>query len=127
MEQFNLDKYLENSWKKVVTRDGRSVRIICTDKKGVEYPIVALIKMPINNEEKEIIHTFTKNGHWLNLESISDLFFAPEKKEGWVNIYADICQSRTIETDIYVSKEDAEKVGKVDTNYIATVKIEWEE
>lgn len=32
MEQFNLNKYLENPDRKLVTREGNSVRIICTDK-----------------------------------------------------------------------------------------------
>ena len=31
MKQFSLEEYLANPSKKVVTRDGRNVRIICTD------------------------------------------------------------------------------------------------
>ena len=42
MKQFNLDEYLQNPSRKVVTRDGRKVRIVCTDKKGA-CPIVALV------------------------------------------------------------------------------------
>lgn len=35
MEQFNLDEYLKNPDRKIVTRDGcYAVRILCTDKKG---------------------------------------------------------------------------------------------
>ena len=42
MKEFNLTEYLKNPSQKVITRDGREVRIICTDVKG-EYPIMALI------------------------------------------------------------------------------------
>lgn len=31
MEQFSLEEYLENPERKVVTRDGRNVRIICSN------------------------------------------------------------------------------------------------
>ena len=34
MKQFSLEEYLEHPDRKVVTRDGRSVRIICTDRNG---------------------------------------------------------------------------------------------
>lgn len=42
MKQFNLDEYLKNPNRKIVTRDGRAVRIICIDKKSDAWPIVAL-------------------------------------------------------------------------------------
>ena len=38
MKQFNLMEYLANPSRKIVTRDGRNVRIICTDKKGTNFP-----------------------------------------------------------------------------------------
>ena len=44
MKQFNLDEYLKNPSKKVVTRMGRKVRIICTDREDSIYPVVALVK-----------------------------------------------------------------------------------
>ena len=48
MKQFSLEKYLENPNRKVVTRGGRAVRTICTDRKfkylNVQYPVMALIK-----------------------------------------------------------------------------------
>lgn len=44
MEQFNLEIYLKNPDQKIVTRDGRSVRIICTNRKSENCPIVALIQ-----------------------------------------------------------------------------------
>ena len=43
MKQFNLDEFKKNPNRKVVTRSGLPVRVICTDKMG-EYPVVALVK-----------------------------------------------------------------------------------
>ena len=42
MEKFNLEEYLKNPARRVVTRAGNSVRIICTGKRDLT-PIVALI------------------------------------------------------------------------------------
>lgn len=58
------------------------------------------------------------------------LFFAPEKKEGWINIYLDALDAENgscVETCIYKSKEEVEESGKKWSFYITTVKIEWEE
>lgn len=49
---------------------------------------------------------------------------ASEKKEGWINIYKRKCVIWS--NLIYKSEEDAKK--KIDgDNYVATIKIEWEE
>ena len=55
MEEFNLEKYLENPNRKVVTRDGRSVRIICTNRLDNNYPVIALV----NYEDSEICYSYT--------------------------------------------------------------------
>lgn len=44
MKPFNLEEYLKNPSRKVVTRDGRNVRIICTDFDNPDYPVVGEIK-----------------------------------------------------------------------------------
>ena len=120
MKEFNLTEYLKNPSQKVVTRAGREVRIISTD-----IPIVELIY----NEEKqkESIECFFENGKYLSFDandSPLDLFFAPVKKEGWVNIYSEQ-EYRHPGENIFKTKEEAIKYK--DINYIATVKIEWEE
>ena len=44
MKPFSLDEYLKNPSKKVVTKEGKTVkRILCTDARG-NYPVVALIE-----------------------------------------------------------------------------------
>lgn len=126
MKQFNLEEYLKNPSKKVVTRDGRKVtRFLCTDAKG-DYPIVALVEK-FSGSEMPI--SYTKEGEYrIGAKSDGDLFFVPEKHEGWVNIFVDAVGNPSI-TDlrIFTSKEDAEKEGKNKKWYIKTAKIEWEE
>ena len=127
MKQFNLDEYLKNPSRKVVTRDGREVkRILCTDVKS-KYPIVVVIDNRDGNTERAI--SLTKDGKFFDGSSDNkDIFFAPEKHEGWVNIFVDAVGNPSI-TDlrIFTSKEDAEKEGKNKKWYIKTAKIEWEE
>ena len=118
MKPFSLEEYLKNQKRKVVTRNGRSARIICTDAKG-NYPIVALIE----EGGYDNALSYTKDGKlYVGETNDYDLFFAPEKHEGWVNVYRDfddvMCGS------VFATEEDAKCKAKT---AIATVKIEWEE
>ena len=118
MKPFNLEEYLKNPSKKVVTKEGKKVRIICTDARG-SYPVVALIEESYYDNAL----SYTDDGKLYNGESnVYDLFFAPEKHEGWVNVYRDfdgmMCGS------VFATEEDAKCNAKI---AIATVKIEWEE
>lgn len=120
MKQFNLEEYLANPTRKVVTRDGKNIRIICTDCHD-DYPIIALLS---EKDGSESIFQYTKYGTIFNdqLDGF-DLFFATEKNEGYVNVYK--CKSGFSTLGIYSDKEHAEKWAG--TNCVATVKIEWEE
>ena len=118
MKPFSLEEYLKNPNRKVVTRNGRSARIICTDAKG-NYPIVVLIE----EGGYDNALSYTKDGKlYVGETNDYDLFFAPEKHEGWVNVYRDfddvMCGS------VFATEEDAKCNAKT---AIATVKIEWEE
>ena len=129
MEQFSLEKYLANPSRKVVTRDGRNARIICTDRRDLNFPIIALIE----NESGggEVIYAYTKDGIYCNTcPTTYDLFFAPEKHIGWINLFkGDYANAETYLGDfpIYSSKEIAERNGRCCRNYLSTIKIEWEE
>ena len=125
MEEFNLDEYLKNPSQKVVTRDGRSVRIVCTDMKS-EYPLIALITDKKDNSESPFV--YTKNGRYFFEETNNDLFFAPIKREGWVNLYKGVVKDYlpSVGQKVYKTKESA-NLNKRDDNYLTTVKIEWEE
>lgn len=119
MKQFNLEEYLKNPNKKVVTRDGRKVRVICTDYYG-KQSIIAKV------EKADYSYSFCEDGRRIiGDESPCDLFFATERKEGWANLY----NRGNIDYIgcVYTSKEEAEENKGNKESYVATVKIEWEE
>lgn len=123
MKQFNLEEYLANPSRKVVTRDGRDVRIICTDFDNPNFPVIGEVK------GSKWPCSFTKKGMYNRYEeSDADLFFAPEKHEGWVNVYRHTDTGEvTFGAILHTSREKAEKMGRADGYYVATAKIEWEE
>ena len=126
MEQFSLEKYLANPSRKVVTRDGRKARIICTDAMG-DYPLIALVEALDSTAEQA--YSFTSKGsYYTSITSDNDLFFAPEKHEGWVNLY----KSANKDCAYYLgsinnSKAEAENKRDTSDKCIATIRIEWEE
>ena len=130
MKQFSLEEYLANPSKKVVTRDGRNVRIICTDRVAKEYKLVALVM----KNDTECMCAYNTNGCVYKNDTHSlDLFFAPEKHEGWVNIYKagvqretlGYLQTRYVGSSIWPTEEAAKTAADADD--IITTKIEWEE
>lgn len=125
MKQFNLQEYLANPSRKVVTRDRKSARIVCTDAKVENFPIVAIIEIDENNEFVDI---FQQNGESkLNTQSNRDLFFAPKIGEGWVNVYK-MPDTYGLEASIiFGTKEEAEFYSVDNPNYVTTTKITWEE
>lgn len=44
MKRFNLEEYLKNPNRKIITRDNHSARVVCTDQKGGNYPVIALVQ-----------------------------------------------------------------------------------
>ena len=109
-----------------MTRDGSKARIICTNANS-EYPIIALVE--ICDYEKAF--TYTKDGRYFLTGSQThlDLFFAPEKHEGWLNIYrSDECGFYMRGKSPYKSQEEADKVAKANPKtFFTTIKVEWEE
>ncbi len=125
MKPFNLEEYLKNPSRKIVTRDGRNATIHCTNCRG-NFPIIAEI------EGMDFSIEFTNEGKYNYVESsIYDLFFAPEKHEGWINIFHGKDGPLTGNV-IFASKEEAEEssrhcCGFTEGLYMTSAKIEWEE
>ena len=123
MKPFSLEEYLKNPSRKVITRDGTPVKIHCTNYLGAN-PIIAEI------EGSGQSRSFKADGkHFSVDESVIALFFAPEKHEGWVNIFKNISSGNHYIGDsrVFKSKEDAEKEGMKYIDYVSTIKVEWEE
>ena len=123
MKAFSLDEYLKNPSRKVVTKEGKTVkRILCTDARG-NYPIVALIDCG----DYDSAFSYTKDGKHIEYKSSSsDLFFVPEKHEGYACVHFNDGIYYLNDT-IFSSKEEAYVESKKWGDFVATVKIEWEE
>ena len=122
MKQFDLQEYLKNPDRQIVTRKGLDAKIICTDGSNKTYPILALIQ----NEEGKDVLSYTNDG--LNVDGYKspfDLFFITEKKEGWINLFK-INSTLTI-GEVYNTEEEAKAAVVGSLVYISTVKVEWEE
>ena len=121
LRSFDLQKAREG--KPVCTRDGRKVRIICFDRiSGDDYYKIVACVTAFDGDFEEVLF-YGIDGYIVDSQNPKgeDLMMLPEKKEGWVNIYAlNTC---------YSSKEEAE--ANIDRDYeheyVRTVKIEWEE
>ena len=126
MKQFNLEEYLKNSQKKVITREGLSARIICTDRKGYNTkPIIALVTI---SNGTEVPKSYWEDG--VNAREYGgnpdDLFFAPVKKSGWIILYR-VDSITTLGAQVYNTEEEAKSAAGDKSYSIATIKIEWEE
>ena len=127
MKRFNLEEYLANPNKKIVTGNGKKVtKVLCTDAKG-HFPVAVLVESFDGVDEQAI--SYTKDGHrFITEDHFSDLFFASEKHEGWINIFKNSNDTAFLgENCIYSFKEDAEREGMKCDDYVSTVKVEWEE
>ena len=105
--------------KPVCTRDGRKARIICFDaKRKDERNIIAVVPSKDFPGFEDVI-AYTNNGNYYEEhENDGDLMMLPEKKEGWVNVY---------KNQIHNTPESAEEGHKGITDYIKTIRVEWEE
>lgn len=130
MKEFDLEA--AKSGKKVMTRDGRNVRIVCFDMKDPVKPIVALVEEIVHYEFpeahdkiQEALVMYSPQGKAGDMHN--DLVIATEKFEGWVNIYYDNATKKAeMYHEIYATEEIARHQGQF-YDWIATVKIEWEE
>jgi hypothetical protein len=74
-QQFDLSVWLQDKSRKVVTREGKPVRIICWDLK-CNTPIIAAIQW---NQEREDCYCYNTVGWCANNVGELDLFFADEE------------------------------------------------
>ena len=126
MKPFSIKEHLEHPDWEVVTREGRPVRILCTDLDDNDYPVAAVV----GNFH---VDKYTAEGLFqAGKETKYDLFFCFEKNEAWVNLFENPnpYESRNpiiAGQSLYETKAEAEKIGNLSEGYIVSVKIEWEE
>ena len=122
MKSFNLKEHLEHPEWEVVTREGKPVRILCTDLDDNDYPVAAVVgNFHVDKYTAEGIFHAGK-------ETKYDLFFAPEKHEGWVIISKlPFTDSFEIFPEIFATKEEAVRVWEDNPGIkCSIIKIEWE-
>lgn len=133
MKEFDLE--LAKQGHPVCTRDGRHARIICFNCKTPNYPIVALVEQTDDTglfyEETAI---YSEKGKFLVDSEVSnccDLVMVSQKHEGWINLFKNKDSIKPfVGHKIFNSKKEAKNTNvctDIDTKYIATIKIEWEE
>lgn len=120
MEQFSLEKYLANPERKIVTRDRREVRIICTDMRGSNLPILGLVKNPETLEEKLVL--YNSEGRAAYMSRDLDLFFADGdvcKHTAWINLREDPdnLPDNPFALFIYSTAKEAQEAAKYVEDY----------
>lgn len=140
MKPFTLKEYLDNPTRKVMTRNGYTVTIICTNAKvfspgndSTVYPIVALVSVGprrgnphISNEE--VVFSYSTDGRVnTGANGPMDLCFETVKVSGWVNIYKAGSADAITSTIIYKTKEEALRCKHASADYLDTIFVEWEE
>lgn len=106
----------------VVTRDNCPVTIYDFNFNNHVWCIAGKVVRHNN----EFLMIWDKVGHnEIQNETINDLFMAPVKKEGWINLYKECFGTTT--SHVYKSQREADLNRNIREDYITTVKIEWEE
>ena len=129
LKPFNLEE--AKAGKAVQTRSGLPVRIVSYDRKNnLNQSIVALVAF---NPDLEKVYYYDDSGHmgYSTINHELDLFMGTIKREGWVNVYK-VLKIGTVVSgyeggQIYPTPADAVNLGGMNTNYLDTIKIEWEE
>jgi hypothetical protein len=100
------------------TRDGRPARILATDIRHPNEPIVAAV----DYGEYEVVRCYKPNGRWHDGRTPeNDLVNVPQKRKRWLNIYrgnysGELCHTR-----------DEADANAVMGARIACIEIEWED
>jgi len=90
--------------KPVQTRDGRKVRVLCTDANNGEYPVIALVA----HESRDTVVSYrTNGGSCIGRTSAVDAINVPEQVHRWINVCSDghsLWTSRALADEYCTSK-----------------------
>lgn len=115
--------------KPVQTRDGRPVRILCTDARR-EDCIIGLIN---ENGKDQSYYWYPDGSHWHDPYGPRDcdLINVPPpmiKREGWINLYRPAQGDERLSDKVIWATEQSARVYSQDSDrYLMTLRIEWEE
>lgn len=107
MERFDFEKWKMNPHTKLVTRDGRSARIICCDRENScgDDGIVALVRDGSGTEQP---YTFRYDGRYYKSRECSlDLFFNTGKKSKWCFLVSSRDGIISLYRDSFDTKDEA--------------------
>lgn len=110
--------------KPITTRDGRAVRILCTDwNHNGGCPVLGLVSIDCGIE---ILDTWTIEGNRQRSPTKNgDLINSPVKRRGWVNIFFDPYATYACGT-VWGSEDEAKQAA--DPRVVATIQLpEWED
>lgn len=114
--------------KPVQTRDGRKARILATDLKDPNYPILAAVTLPRTGLERPIV--YTSEGKWSlsrNCFSESDLINIPEEK--YLNLWKSSARGYFTTgpfDSLAKAKRTLDKPRFSKSKFIQTIKVENE-
>lgn len=129
MKQFNLEEWKKNPERKVQTRDGLPVRIICIDKLDTSdhpFPIIALVT---KGTIGEFVAQYDADGKYEPDYRVGedicflDLFFVPVEHIGYIALYKARNGTSCVGTTIFKTEAEA----KAQKRAIGVIKITWEE
>lgn len=102
------------------TKDGRPVRILCTDKKGA-HPIVALVPFK-NGVQAESILSYDTEGRWCAGNNALDLVNVVERTSQWRNLWKKPGTSYDYDT-----REEAERTSLTLNKRIGLLELRYED
>ena len=101
MKPFKIREYLKNPNLRVVTREGKSVEILCTNLIS-DRPVVAKIT------ELGFSLAYDVYGSHTSYQSPNDLFFVTEENKRWINLYRIKSGSDAYAGGLFKTKEEAD-------------------
>lgn len=108
--------------KPVETRSGKPVRIICTDKKGSIFPIVALVT---TSEGVEHVYSFNREGVSAAFDRRWHLVNVAEKRSEFKNVWKNSCYAGTY-TNVYEAVKNAEALPRSANTWKGVVELKYE-
>lgn len=127
MKEFDLKE--AKAGKHICTRNGKKVHILKFDAKG-DYSLIGYFEDfdEIGNRIDKVC-CWKNNGKYLisySADSGLDLFMAPEHHEKWMNVYIND-QRYFSASNLWSNKETAINNIASKSDYVTTVKVEWDE